>query len=93
MATGILIANGNTSVTYTYTPNVDARVIIACGSPGTVNGYSMTVNGATLYSSSGVTSGIATPPQWEIFVGAGQTLTLVWPGSAAMSAVVSCIEE
>ncbi len=92
MSTGLLIANGTANVTYSYTAPADCRVIIAYAPTAanqsiTVNGVSMngSLSGTNVYGLSG--------GQWEIFLGAGQAITVAWPASNHMPAIVSCIEE
>jgi hypothetical protein len=92
MSTGLLIANGTASVSYSYTAPADSRVIIAYAP--TAVGQSITVNGVTMTGAvTGATVGGAVGGQWEIFLGAGQAITVAWPASNHMPAIVSCIEE
>lgn len=92
MATGILIANHTASVSFSYTAQADSKVLIAYGPTGF--GQYLAVNGANMYGSvSGANVAGLSGGQWTLYLGVGQTLSMVWPGSGQLPAVVSLIEE
>lgn len=81
MATGIIGSIGS-AASLSYTPNVDAKVLISTGSTGA---GTVTVNGSVVISLSAAGSGNQT-----IFVGAGQTITVA--NSTGCSSIVSALE-